>query len=84
MKLHDKLRAKATIRKTARKFEITPAQSRADMQAAIDDAWERTREDPAARAYWEKMFPGGRKPSLEEFICRVAKEVEYRQGTDRC
>lgn len=82
MKLRDKLKARATIRETARKFGITPEQCKADMQAAIDEGW-RT-EDPAARAYWAELFPGGRKPSLEEFICRVAKEVEYLQGSDRC
>ena len=50
----------------------------------MDEAWASSRNDPVASAYWEKMFPGGRKPSLEEFICRVAKEVEYLQGSDRC
>lgn len=74
MKLHENLRAKAAIRKTARTFGSTTAQSRAEMQAAIDAAWQT--EDPAARAYWARLFPDGRKPTVEAFICRLAREVQ--------
>lgn len=74
MKLRDKLKARATIRETARRFGITPEQCKADMQAAIDEGW-RT-EDPAARAYWAELFPDGRKPTVEEFIVRLAGELQ--------
>ena len=74
MKLHDRIRARATIRMTARKLGSTTAQSRAEMQAAIDAAWQT--EDLAARVYWARLFPDGRKPTVEAFICRLAREVQ--------
>lgn len=79
MKLRDKIRARQTIRTTARRFGISPAQSRADMQQAIDVGWERSQNDPEAKAYWQQLFPAG-KPTVEEFIavmCNKLKEGGY-------
>ena len=74
MKLKDKIRAKQTIRATGRHFGVSPAQSRAEMQAAIDAGWENSRSDPAAKAYWQQLFPAG-KPTVEEFIAVLSAKV---------
>lgn len=75
MKLKDKIRAKQTIRATGRHFGISPAQSRAEMQQAIDVAW--ATADPDAQAYQKQLFPGG-KPTVEEFIAVLGTRLKER------
>ena len=51
-----------------------------EIQWALDDAWERSRNDPAAKAYWDRLFPDGKKPSQEEFINRLSQELRDRRS----
>lgn len=51
-----------------------------EIQLAIDEAWEASRSDPAAKAHWDRLFPDGKKPSQEEFIRRLAQELQDRQS----
>lgn len=51
-----------------------------EIQLALDDAWERSRNDPAAKAYWQRLFPDGKKPSQEEFIKRLSQELSDRRS----
>ena len=81
MKWNDKIRAKKTIRATSRHFGVSPAQSRAEMQQAIDIGWERSQNDPAAKAYWQQLFPAG-KPTVEEFIAVLGNRVRNGNQSD--
>lgn len=62
-----------------RRSQLTAEDVEREIQLAIDDAWETSRTDPAAKAYWDRLFPDGKKPSQEEFIRRLALEVKDRQ-----
>ena len=44
-----------------------------EIQAAVDAAW--GNPDPAIRARQQQLFPNG-KPTVEEFIRTMAKQVE--------
>ena len=59
-----------------RRRSMTAEDVEREIQIAIDDAWERSRNIPAAKAYWQYLFPSGEKPSQEEFIRRLAQELE--------
>jgi len=43
------------------------------IQIAVDEAW--NNPDPAIRARQRELFPNG-KPSVEEFIRKIAQQVE--------
>ena len=48
------------------------------MQATLDEAWATAQQDPEVRSKWAKYFPSGEKPTLEDFVERLATEL--RQG----
>ena len=73
MTIEEKLRAKLVIREVARRENKSPAAARAAMQEALDEAWEQSLKDPEGAAVWRGYFPDGKKPSLDEFIVRMAK-----------
>lgn len=73
MNLRDNIKAKAAIRHAAQKCGVSAAEARRDMQEALDEAW--ATADPAAKQRQQELFPDG-KPSLEQFIARVAAELQ--------
>lgn len=77
MKIFDTMRAKRAIRGTAQQFGVSRQQCRADMQAAIDEAW--ATADPAAQAEQQHLFPAG-KPTVEEFLAVLGKQLQERNG----
>ena len=79
MKIRDRMKAKRAIKGTARHFGESFLHVRKDMQEAIDEAWEISRTDPAAKAAWEEYFPGGKKPSLEQFIATLGLRMKEEQ-----
>lgn len=48
------------------------------MQATLDEAWATAQQDPEVRSKWAKYFPSEEKPTLEDFVERLATEL--RQG----
>lgn len=76
MKIFDTMRGRASIRRTADHFGQSEEQIRKDMQEALDAAW--ATADPAAKKLQEEMFPGG-KPTLEQFIATVARQIREQQ-----
>lgn len=70
-----KRRSIRAIKKTAALHGISEQQCREEMQAALDSGWENALRDPAVKAAWEKYFPDGGKPSLEDFMARLAAEL---------
>lgn len=75
-----KRRTRRAIRGAAEQAGISEQKCREEMQAALDDAWANSQHDPAARAAWERYFPSGTKPSLEDFMERIAAEVRGSRG----
>lgn len=66
-----KSKAMKAIERIALQEGISVAQVRADMQAAIDNAYENRTESTAD--FWGKWR--GRKPTPEEFIVSASKEI---------
>lgn len=58
------------IRRIARENDVTEAQVRADMEAAISCGI--SSPDPAVQAHWASFHYAGAKPTMEEFILWVA------------
>ena len=75
-----KRRTRRAIRGAAEQAGISEQKCREEMQAALDDAWARSAADPAVKSAWSKYFPDGEKPSLEDFIERIAAEVRGSRG----
>ena len=71
---------KAVIRRTAQQFGMSTADCRAEMQLALDEAWAAAWQpgNIRAQAEWQRLFPGGQKPTLEEFIDGVAAALRER------
>lgn len=73
MTISEWLRAKAVIQTIATQEGKTPAEIRASMQEAIDEAW--NTDDPAARAKQLQLFPDGKKPTVERFMLTLSKYI---------
>ena len=50
---------------------------RSAIQESIDEAWNSawTPGNLQAQVTWQQMFPGGKKPTVEEFIVAVATKL---------
>lgn len=60
--------------KIARKEGISVDEVRQEIQKAIDDAMQS--DDPAVQAYWRKIKFKGKKPTPEEVVLYIAKQVK--------
>lgn len=78
MTLQQKKRAERAIRSIAQEEGMQPQEVRQSMQEALDAAWAagRTPGNIRAQLAWQRLFPGNRKPSLAEFIIRLATEAQ--------
>lgn len=72
MKLQNKWKANKIIRRLARRDGLSPADVKTSMQEAIDEAW--ASDNPEVIAAQLRRFPAG-KPTVEEFISALAREV---------
>ena len=77
MTLMEWLKVKKTLWIMATQQGCTMAQIRQDIQESIDDAWNRawTPGNIEAQVNWQLMFPGGIKPSVEEFVVVMARKI---------
>ena len=82
MTLQEKIRAEATIRAIAQEEGIQPQEVRQAMQEALDEAWaaRRTPGNLRAQLAWQRLFPAGRKPSVEEFLVRLSRASKSMPG----
>ncbi|MBR5922968.1 MAG: hypothetical protein IKZ59_04155 [Clostridia bacterium] len=62
------------IRKIAKQNGVTPKEVREDMKAAIRASM--TSNSPGARAFWSRLSPDGKEPSIGEFIRACAEQIE--------
>ena len=74
MIIFGKNRIQDIINQLAKESGSTPEKVRASMQAAIDEAWKN--RTGSAETAWKKFFPGDQKPTVEEFLLRLRKEVQ--------
>lgn len=63
------------IEQVARKNGVDPEAVLLEMELAIDAAMDRTKREPAVAAYWNARFPGGKRPSVEQFIKGLARDL---------
>ena len=77
MTLIEWLKVKKTLWIMATQQGCTVAQIRKDIQVSIDDAWNRawTPGNIEAQVNWQLMFPGGKKPTVEQFIVAMARRL---------
>lgn len=77
MTRHERKRIKAIIKVIARLENKRPREIRKAMQEALDAGWAAAWQpgNLYAQLRWQESFPGGAKPSLEEFITQIAKEA---------
>ena len=78
MTLAEKLRIKATLGVIAAQEGCSVAHIRKEIQASIDDAWENTGTpgNLQAQLSWQRLFPGGKKPTVEEFIAAASRSLQ--------
>lgn len=71
-------RVKETLALLAARDGCSVAYIRNAIQASIDDAWSRAwaQGNLQAQAYWQQLFPNGMKPTVEEFIAAMARQVK--------
>jgi len=60
------------LKRVAKENGVSVAEVRMEMQKALDAAY----ENPDTKAEWDKRFGVGVKPTIEEFILKIAKEVK--------
>ena len=70
----EEARVAAVIQTIADRENKTPEEIRQAMQEALDATWAAawTPGNIRAQLQWQRLFPGGRKPSVEEFIAVTA------------
>ena len=66
------------IRTVAKKYGISLAQVRAEIQESIRIAYEQTPTDSITAAYQNRIPRQGNIPTPEEFIAYVAKQVKAK------
>lgn len=77
MTLIEWLKAKKTLWIMAAQQGCSVADIRGAIQASIDDAWNNAwmPGNLHAQIQWQRMFPGGKKPSVEQFIVVMARKL---------
>ena len=77
MTQNEMMRVKETISILAAQKGCSVAHIRREMQASIDAAWDKawTPGNLQAQAKWQQLFPGGKKPTVEEFIAVVSQKI---------
>ena len=70
----DKSEVIRAFEKIARKEGVSVDEVRREIQKAIDDAMQS--DDPAVQSYWKKIKYKGEKPTPEEVVLYIAKQVK--------
>ena len=77
MTLIEWLKVKKILWIMATQQGCTMAQIRHDIQVCIDDAWNCawTPGNLKDQINWQRVFPGGKKPTVEQFIVAMARRL---------
>lgn len=79
MKIKERIKVNTIIQNLAARDGVSPAEVRASIQEAIDEAWNNKTTDSAAA--WLRYFPNGKKPSIEQFIATLGSELRKNAGS---
>lgn len=69
------------LKSMAEKEGTSVEEIRKEMQNAIDAGFANT--DPAVKAKWTEMWGEGRKPTVDEFICKMYKVGAGRSDDEK-
>ena len=74
---NEQLQAKQTLSFLATKEGCSTAQIRQRIQGCIDDAWDQahTPGNQQALLNWQRLFPNGKKPTVEQFLAVTARSL---------
>ena len=74
--------AEKALRIVAAQEGCSVAHIRGAIQAAIDDAWNTawTPGNLQAQVAWQQLFPGGKKPTVEEFIAAMTRRIKENES----
>lgn len=77
MTVTEKQYAEALIQTVALRNNTTPEEVRSAIQEALDAAWAEAWRpgNIHAQVRWQQLFPGPRKPAVEEFIVRMSESL---------
>ena len=78
MTLIEWLKVKKTLWIMAVQQGCSMTQIRHSIQECIDEAWNNAWSpgNIEAQVQWQRMFPGGKKPSVEQFIAAMARRLK--------
>lgn len=77
MTIKERIQARLVLCAVAQKYGQPVEQVRQEMQTAIDAAWDQAWQpgNLQAQVEWQRWFPGGRKPSLEQFLITMGQQL---------
>lgn len=78
MKLTNIIKGNLSIMRVAIQQGVPYKEVRKDIQEALEEAWSEAWApgNLLAQVKWQRLFPGGRKPTVEEFIIRLGDELQ--------
>ena len=78
------LKATAAIHAIAERGHCSPEEIRFAIQEALDAAWAAawTPGNLTAQVVWQRLFPGAQKPTVEEFIIAISRQIEKDSSWD--
>lgn len=71
---------RSIYRKIAHEHGVSVAKVKQDMQAAINEAYDKPPDDNVTQAYQNRVPRKGDVPTVEEFIKYTVNEVKKREG----
>ena len=73
----ERLKAAKVIRKLARDKGLSVLQARSLIWHGIEEAWGKASmpDNQKARTKWQQLFPLSRKPTVDEYIVTIAREM---------
>ena len=81
MTIMEWLKVKRTLWILAAQEGCTVTQIKQSIQECINEAWaiSWTPGNKNAQLHWQRLFPGGHKPSVEQFIIGIARATRDLQ-----
>lgn len=77
MTIKERIKAHLVLCAVAQKYGQPVEHVRREVQAAIDAAWDQAWQpgNLQAQVEWQRRFPGGCKPSLEQFLITMGQQL---------
>lgn len=78
----DTMSNRATYRKIAKKYGVSPKEVKADMQECLNHMWSRADKTPEMEAAQQKISAGGKAPTTDEFLNYFRKARQEDAAVD--